>query len=170
MTSSDLPVSSLVIDGVPTNIRLPEGSRATHVDSDLYGIAERIRELDPRYTLSLIEHVDGSAIWAVCEPDLSGVEHLIFRVGPGCEIDALDDRVIKRLEFLRFVPLERRYEEAAREAARQVKVRRAEQSERMYAALGAPMYSQLARLGFVDTPRSESMRPTNATARRAGRR
>lgn len=165
------PVSPIAIAGVPTNIRLPDGSRATHVESDLYNIAERLLELGaPRLSLALLEHVDGGAVWAVMETDESGVERLVFRVGKGCEITELDGRVVERVQFLRAVPVSTRLRILEAEIDAERKGREADKAEDMYERLGGPMYSQLARLGFIDTPRTESMRPQNATARRAGRR
>lgn len=166
MTSTN-PTPAIVLDGVPTNIRLPEGSRATHVESDLYNIAERLREIDPNYRLTLLEHADGRAVWSVNELTRDGKEALIFRVGPGCEIDELDARVISKVQYLRAVPVHERLAKIEREVAQEKAKRAEEQAEAMYARLGEKMYSQLSRLGFIDTPRAESLPNRNATARRA---
>lgn len=164
------PVSPLIINGCPSNIRLPEGSRATHVESDLHDIAGRLLELGPpRLHLELLEHADGRAVWAVCETDESGVEYLVFRVGKDCEIDALDGRVIERVQYLRHVPLNERLAHCERQIENERKAREAAKAEQMYDNLGSTLYSNLARLGFIDT-RVESLRPQNATARRAGRK
>lgn len=165
------PITNLIINGVPSNIRLPQGSRATHVESDLHDIAARLLDLGPpRLSLELLEHVDGAAVWAVCETSLDNIESLVFRVGPGCHIDALDGRVIERVQFLRAVPVSERLKIIEADIDRERERRHQDASEALYEKLGAPMYANLARLGFTGAPRVENIRPQNKTARRAGRR
>ncbi len=164
------PVTPLVIAGVPSNIRLPKGSRGTHIDSDMYDISSRLRELDGSLFVSLIEHADGRAMWAVCETDRAGVESLIFRVGPGCEIDELDGRVIAKLNYIRSVPAGERARKLQAELDREAESKREHEREQMYDQMGSSFYNNLIKCGFVHTPKAESIRPLNSTARRAGRR
>ncbi len=160
----------LVINGVPSNIRLPEGSRATHVDSDLYAISDRLRELDPSLFINLLEHTDGRAVWAVCETDRAGRASLIFRVGAGCEVEVLDGRVIEKINYIRRVPAAERMARLERELAREREAREADELDKLYESFGGTLYDNLFRCGFVMTPKSESRTPQNKTARRAGRR
>ncbi len=165
-----LAPTPLVISGVPSNIRLPPGSRGTHVDSDMYDISSRLRELDPNLFIALLEHVDGGAVWAVCETDRAGVESLCFRVGPGCAIDALDLRVINHVEWLMRVSPADRMAAIQHELDREAKHRADDEREEMYEKMGGSLYDNLFKCGFVMTPKPESYRPLNATAKRAGRR
>lgn len=164
------PIAPLVIAGVPSNIRLPLGSRATHVDSDMHNISARLREYDPNVCAVFVEHVDGRAIWSICETDRTGRMTLVFRVGPGCAIDALDGRVIQRLQYLQSVPLAERARQLEAECLRDAEARREHEREKLYEDIGGSFYSNLHKCGFISSPRSESMVPTNKTARRAGRK
>lgn len=164
------PIALIAIAGVPSNIRMPEGSRATHVSSDLYGISNRLRELDGDLFIAALEAPDGSFGWAVCETDRKGVESLIFRVGPGCEIDELDGRIIDKLNYLRSVPLHERIAKLEAEIDRERAAMHADKLEGMYESFGGSLYDALFRCGFVHEQRPESVRKLNKTARRAGRR
>lgn len=163
------PVSSLIVAGVPTNLRLPEGSRLTYVDGDMHDICARIRELDDTLSIVLMEHVNGGAAFAITERDRSGREALIFRVGEGCEIDALDQRVIDKLNYIRSVPAGERARQLDAELQREAEARRVEESETLYEKIGSSFYDNLFACGFVHTPKAMSVRPLNATAKRAGR-
>lgn len=157
--------SPLVIDSRPTNLRLPPELGSAFVDSDMFGICDRLREYDPDLSVVLLD----GANFAIVETDRNGVERLVFRVGPGCEIDALDGRVLAKLNYIRSVPADVRLREMEAEIAREREAMIETQKEKMWEGMGAPLYANLARLGFIDTPRTESMRPQNRAARRAGR-
>lgn len=165
-----MPPSALILDGIPSNLLLPEGSRATHVENDLHEICARLRELDPNLRLALIEHVNGNAIWAVMEIGRDGQEHLVVRVGPGCALDALDARVITHIEWIRRIPAAERLATIERELARERESAAADRSEKLYEDMGSEFLSNLYKCGFVHGPNPRSMVPSNKTARRAGRR
>lgn len=167
MTSSR--VSALVLDGLPTNLMLPEGSRATHVENDLHQICDRLKELDGSLRLALIEHVNGSAVWAVMEIGRDGVEHLVVRVGPGCQLDALDGRVIEHIEWIRRIPAAERLATIEKNIAREQEYARKQASEKLYEDMGASFYKSLHDCGFIDT-RRESYNKRSRAAQRAGRR
>ena len=166
MTQLSTPHSGLVIDSKPTNLRLPPELGSAFVDSDMFGICERLKAYDPNLSVILLD----GANFAIVETDSNGVENLVFRVGPGCEIDALDGRVFAKLNYIRSVPADVRLREMEAEIAREREAMIEERKEKMWENMGAPLYSNLARLGFIDTPRTESLRPQNRAARRAGRR
>lgn len=158
----------LIMSGKRSNVFLPDGSRATHITSDLYGIAERLKQLDPELRVDLIEHVNGEAVWAINHDDGNVIEHF-FNVGPGNQIDALDARVIEHVQWcMRYTPAERvkmlcaeidRNNVAAVEASR----------EKLYEKMAPAIYRGLHEGAFLDTPRSESFNKRNKTAIRAGR-
>lgn len=167
-----MPISpnGLIVGGLPTNLVLPEGSRATHVESDLHDICARLRELDGNLRLCLIEHVDGRAIWSVNEITREGAEELIFRIGPGCELEELDARVITKVEWIRRIPAAERLAQIEKDIAIERESAAAEASERLYENMGSKFYSDLHRLGFVQGARTESLNKRNRAAQRAGRR
>lgn len=161
---------SLIIDGLPSNLSLPEGSRATHVEHDLHDICARLRELDPSLRLCLLEHVNGQAVWAVTEIDRTGTESLIVRVGPGCQLDALDARVITHIEWIRRIPAEERLAQIERDIERDRAAAAAEASEKLYENMGSKFYRDLHELGFIQGARTESYNRRTKGAQRAGRR
>lgn len=160
----------VIIDGRPTNLRLlPEYAHA-FIDGDLYDICGRLRAYSVSYGVSMsVVQIDPTH-FAICETDARGVENLVFRVGPGCEIDALDGRVIDKLNYIRSVPAGERLRQMEAEFGREKAHREEQNREKMWDRLGAPLYANLAKCGFISTPRAESLRPLNKTARRAGRR
>lgn len=165
-----MDIAPLVIAGVPTNIRLPAGSRGTHVDSDMFDISQRLAAIDPALRIDLLEHVDGRAVWAVNEEALDGSIQLIMRVGPGCAIDELDGRVVARINWIRRIPAGERARVLERELQAEAAYRAVQERERLYDSIGGTFYDGLHRFGFIQTPKPESVRPLNKTARRAGRR
>lgn len=164
-----MPPSALILDGIPSNLLLPEGSRATHVENDLHEICARLRELDPNLRLALIEHVNGNAIWAVMEIGRDGQEHLVVRVGPGCALDALDARVITHIEWIRRIPAADRLATIERDIARERESAAADRSEKLYEDMGGQFYRNLHELGFIQGARTESYNRLTKGARRAGR-
>lgn len=162
--------SGLIVDSRPTNLRLLNEFQHAFIDGDVLDICGRLREYSAGHgqRISVVQ-IDPTH-FAICETDARGVDNLVFRVGPGCDIDALDGRVIDKLNFIRTVPVGERLRRMEAEFDREKIAREAEQSEKLWDNLGAPLYANLARCGFIDTPRRESLRPLNNTARRAGRK
>lgn len=160
---------SLTVAGIPSNIILPEGSKAQFVESDLYDICERIRELDENLRVVVLEHVDGRAVFAITEIDRQGNVNLVMRIGPGCKIDALDGRVIDHLNWIRAIPADVRAAQIEKEIAAERAYADEQKAEKLYEDMGQTLYDNLFKCGFVMTPRPESRTPTNATARRHGR-
>lgn len=165
MTSSLLSVA-----GVPTNLRLPEGSTLAYCEPDLYNICERLRELDEALSVIVMKDDAGGAAFAITERTRQGVEELVMRVGPGCKIDALDARVIEHIEWIRRIPAAERAAQIEREIAAEARSREEQKSEKLYEDIGGSFYDNLFKCGFVTTPKPESRKPMNATAIRAGRR
>lgn len=165
----------LLVAGLPTNLRLPEGSCLAYVDSDLHDICGRIAEITPQLRVVVAQDPEGVTAFVITElvtRATGPAEELVLRVGPGCEIDALDGRVIDRINFIRhFTPAERAAE-IDKQIARDEVAREAAQAELLWEKLGAPMYRQMSPLGFTHDTRVEQI-PTLTKARqraRSGRR
>lgn len=163
------PMPALIASGIPTNIRLPEGSKVTFVEADLHDICARIAHLDENLHVVVLEHTDGRAAFAITETDRQGVESLVMRIGPGCKIDALDGRVIQHIEWIRRIPVAERMAQIEKELEQERTAAEEQAFEKLYDSIGGSLYNNLHRLGFTDTPKPESRVPVNATARRAGR-
>lgn len=149
-------MSNLQIPGsaAPNNLHFAADARAALVEKDLYDICERIKEIDPRlFIVVLDKQADPEYSFAIMEHCDDGWDRLVWRV------KELDQRVLKKAEYLRKVPFERRLEEAEAMEARM----KAEEDEasfnELYERLGGPMRRQLIHDGFVD-PKTYSSLPS----------
>lgn len=127
----------------PSNLQLPDTVRAMPIDSDLYDICSRLKELSDRLHVVLLEN-GGDSSWAIMESCLDGVERLIFKC------DRLDGTVIKRLQKIMSVPLDARYEQLEKENYRFQQQHEADELDRLYESMGRPMWTELDRCGFID--------------------
>lgn len=166
-----MSLSSLVIAGsTPTNFRLPRGSRADYVTSDVYDICNRLKAIDPRLSVIQLSHVDGRKAYAISDQGPDGVERLVFRVGPGCEIDELDARVITKIEWIRRIDVKDRQAQLEKELAKEKADREEDGREGLYDKIGGKWYDALYAGGFTGSAKPMSVRPLGPTARRAGRK
>ena len=140
----------------PSNLHLREGVRARFVESDLFDIADRLRELSDRlFLVELTEQDDCSfVVMEMCE---DGTERVVFRV------KELDARVIARVREIMFVPFEHRF--AAAEAAEEKhNAERADlELEQLYETVGRPMLTQLEHDGFIQRTTSYGKRGLGRT-------
>ena len=100
----------MLVTPIPTNLRLDmSGDRHTSavVGSDLYGIAERVRELDPN--LMIVFHEDREEPFTVMENCKDGVVRFVARY------KELDSRIIDDLRYMLNVPFEERLKKVERE-------------------------------------------------------
>ncbi len=100
-------MSELILNK-PTNVRLRDGDRLSVVSSDVYKIAERVKEIDPN--LRIILHEGHEKPWVVTEIGRDGVEYFVSRY------EELGAHILEHLQYMRAVPLEKRVERLAREA------------------------------------------------------
>jgi len=77
------------------------------VESDIYNIAERVRQLDPR--LVIVVHEDAEFPFVVMEEGPDGVSRFVKRY------KELDQRVIDDLRYMQSVPFDERLKMADRE-------------------------------------------------------
>lgn len=95
----------------PENLFTANGVSMTHVSSDVYGIAQRVKELDSN--LRIVLHEDHPKPWVVVERGPDGEERFVKRFAE------LDARIIEELQYMRAVPLHRRVAEAEKIEARE---------------------------------------------------
>lgn len=135
----------------PSNLRLKPGLQQRFVDSDLYDICTRIQEVHP--SLYIVELSDGDrATWAVMENCEDGVQRLVFKT------DALDARILDRVQRMLKVPFEQRFAEAEKEEARLKAEAHDLELETLYEKVGRPMWTDLERCGFIDRKMSYGKR------------
>lgn len=130
---------------VPTNLRIPPGSRAIHLESDVYGVCEQLREIDPSLYVVVRVTERNEAEFIVMEDCRDGVHRLVFKT------DALDGRVLTKLRRLMAKPLDERLRELEAMEHKYEADRYEEELDRLYEDLGRPMWTQLEHDGFIET-------------------
>lgn len=133
-------MNNLLSAGKPINMRV-DHSGATLVESDVYNICERLREIDPALTVHV--NPDGHHFpFSIQHKDKAGNEYLV------CGVEALDARVIDKVNHMLRVPFEKRYAEAVRLEDKAREDADKEQWAKFYENMGKRMYWQLANDGF----------------------
>lgn len=135
----------------PSNLVLPNDTRTRMVDSDLHGICDRIREVSNNLYVVVHENPDGTLMhFSIMEHCADGVQRLALNVGPGRPIDALDGRVIDKLEWMRRIPIDKRVSEMEKQEAAEKAAADEHSLEELYEKMGRRMHYQLERDGFID--------------------
>jgi hypothetical protein len=129
----------------PTNLRLPPGSQSYRVESDLYDICDRIRELHPALFIVLHQVPDREPYFTVMEACSDGVDRVTIP-----RVDELDGRVLERIRYFLNVPIERRIAEFDREEAAAKASEKERELDELHENLGLPMQHQMKRDGFSD--------------------
>lgn len=137
-------MSLLIPDSAaPSNLHVPKGTKVKVIDSDLYGICERVKEIDPNLFIILLEG-DSGANFSIIEKCKDGVDRLVFRV------KELDGRVIKKLQRLMGMDLMERLAELEKMEYEAEAKQKEEEFEDLYQKVGEPMRRQLWHDGFID--------------------
>lgn len=127
----------------PTNLRLREDVRVRMVDSDMYDICSRIKEIDSNLFIIDLEDDDEKHCYAIMETAIDGTEMLVMRV------HALDERVLTRLRQLASVSLQERVQQAERDHFRFEQAEKEREFNELYERVGRPMWTQLEHDGFI---------------------
>lgn len=137
----------------PDNLR---GRYGALVESDVYDICSRIKEVDPNLYIQLLDppvQFAGKVYhYAIVEVCRDGVERLV------CRVEELDARVIEHMQYLLHVPFEKRFAEAERLEAKAEAERREKEHAELYERIGRPMWTDLERCGFIQRPASYAKR------------
>lgn len=128
----------------PSNLNLPDSMDAVPIESDLYNICERLKELSPRLHVVYIEG-DLERPWTIMEECIDGVSRTVF-----C-CSTLNAEVITRVERIMRIPLETRYAQAEKENELYEKAAAEEEFERLYENMGRPLWTELDKCGFIDS-------------------
>lgn len=163
---SDLLLPTL---SAPSNLSIPEEVHAEVIDSDVYNICNRIKEEvegGERLKIILMVHGDKHS-WTIMETGDDGVEYIVFKVGPGYAIDALDDRVIKRLRYILHKPLPQRVRELELEEEAYKAEHMEQELEELYDKMGGEFWRDLEKCGFIQRGVSYPILPKNRAQRRA---
>jgi len=128
----------------PNNLRFQGVAHV--VESDVYNICERIREVDPDLFIVVADppRPDGKN-FIVMEIDQSGAESLVSRY------EELDARIIEDVERMRKIPLPQRLEQLEKDNKKFERAEQERMEEELYERLGGPMWHQLEHDGFIDS-------------------
>jgi len=137
--------SDLVIPGnaAPNNLRLPDGTKAVMVESDMYDICNRVKDISPNLFIVFLQNGDDYQ-YAIMEDCKDGMERLVYKVRE------LDGRVIEKLQYLMKVPLNDRLEQLEKEEHKLKHDAKEDELNELYERMGAPMQHQLIKDGFAD--------------------
>jgi len=100
----------MLVSSIPSNLKLDVSGDQTAmmmVDSDLYNIAERIKEIDPN--LYIVYHEKHEKPFTVMENCTDGVTRFVARY------EELDSRVLDHLRYIASVPFDERLKKAEAE-------------------------------------------------------
>jgi hypothetical protein len=152
----------------PSNLVLPNDTRTRMVGSDMFDICSRIAEVSPNLYVVVHEKPSGELMhYSVMEKCADGVQRLALNVGPGKSIDALDQRVVDRLQYLLRVPLNQRLAEHEKLEEKHKAEQKQTELDTLYEKMGRRMHWQLERDGFIggrgiSTPK-KGVKPTRGT-------
>lgn len=138
-----MPALEIPGRAAPSNLRLPEGAKGQLIDSDLYNICDRVKEIDPNLFIVVLSD-DKTHSFAIMEACKDGVDRLVYKVRE------LDGRVLDKLRYLAAKPLNERLEQLEKEEYRLKEQEHEAEMERLYYELGEPMKHQLVKDGFAD--------------------
>ncbi len=138
---------TLLVPGTsrPTNLHYGEGVQATIVDSDLYGMCDRIREISPDLFIIALSQDDEYA-FVIMERCADGVDRLVIKV------KELDGRVEHKLRQLLAQPLDSRMDQLEREEYELNEKVHDDEMDELYERMGRPMWAQLEHDGFIQRP------------------
>lgn len=135
--------SNLVAVGRPSNLQAP--TLNTIVESDVFDICNRIKEIDP--DLVIVANDEGHAHpFSIQHVDKRGQAYLVMNA------EVLDARILTELQYLLSVPFEKRYAEAERRERESEVAAIEQQREALYEKIGHQFYAQLDRCGFIQRP------------------
>jgi hypothetical protein len=140
-TSLDIPGSA-----TPSNLRLPESAQAVIVESDMYNICNRVKDISPSLFIVLLTDNTKYA-YAIMESCKDGVDRLVYKVKD------LDARVLDRLAYMMKFPLNERMKQLEKDEHRMAKSLHEDSMEELYERMGEPMKWQLVKDGFASRSR-----------------
>lgn len=131
----------------PNNIRTGGRFQVEAVSGDMFSISERLRELNPRLYISVIEdRMEGAThpvTYVIMEQTNKGTEEVVFKCF------ALDARVIEHVRYLMKVPFAQRFAEAEKELDKYEADEKVNEMDRLVEDLGLPMLRELKQTGFL---------------------
>ena len=144
----------------PSNLRLAPGVQAELVDSDMYSICDRVREIDPRLYIVALSDEDKHS-YVVMEQTPHG-DMLVTKVRE------LDQRIVDKLGYILSKPMSQRVRELELEEERWAAQEQKREMDEMIENVALPMQRQLWQDGFIDSRHTNMPMVTNRRVRRGG--
>lgn len=128
----------------PSNLHFADTVNVKHLDGDVLGICERVKEISPRLSIVVADRGDDYA-FIVMEHCDDGVERLV------CRAKELDGRLITKLQKMLANPVTaKRILELEEEERRLEKEVQEETLNELYERMGRPMLTELDKCAFID--------------------
>lgn len=128
----------------PANLRSNARLNVQAVDSDVYNVCERLRELNDRlYVNTIDDDHDKSRTFVIMEETPTGSQ-VVFRTRK------LDARVVEHVRYLLHVPFAERFAAAERLMDKWEAEDKENELDKMAEEMGLEMQYDLKRLGFTD--------------------
>lgn len=144
-TPAPAGINELILPGVPANIRPGGQIRVTEVTNDVYHIAERLKELNPRLAVNLTQDSgNGATAFTIVEETPTGTQ-VVFRC------NQLDQRVVEYVAYLLKVPFAQRFAEAEKAQEKFEAEEHESELDSLVERIGLPMVRDLLECGFIDT-------------------
>lgn len=136
---------SEILLGRPSNLHVPMGTRVDYVDSDTFNICNRLREISRDLYLVVLQG-DEQHMFSVVESCPDGWEREVKRY------PQLDARILREMQMFEALPLQSRVDFIDKQHKRLDAERKENELEDLYERVGAPMWGDLERCGFIQRP------------------
>lgn len=138
-------IDELLLPGVPANVRPGGRIKVEAVTNDMFNIAERLAEINPRLAVNITENqVTGEKAYTIVEEVPGYGPQVVFR----CNV--LDARVLEHVRYLLNVPFEKRFAEAEKIADKHEADSHEHELDELTERIGLPMVRDLMECGFID--------------------
>ena len=150
-------------DGMaPSNLHLRSSTKTRYVDSDMFDICHRLAAISPRlYIFELTEKDDSAYVIMESCDDL--VQRTVLKLPKN---QALDARVLERVQYMLNVPFDKRYAAVEKENAKYEADHHDNLMENMVENMAGQFRKQLEHDGFAQRNTSY---PLRGPKQRAGR-
>lgn len=154
-------LDSLLLPNIPANVHTGR-FKTSHVDSDVYHVAEQLKELNESLAIEVTEDTaTGNKAFTITEHTPRGIE-VVFR----CTV--LDARVVEHVRYLLHVPFQKRFAEAEKRSDQIERENEELSMNKLIEELGLPMMRELRDLGFLGEYGHGPGSDANRRRRRAG--
>lgn len=137
-------MDEFIMPMVPANIQSNGRYRVNEVTADVYNIAQRLKDLNPRLRINAITDArNGETAFTIIEDDGDEL-HVVFR----CR--RLDARVVEYVRYLLNVPFAKRFAEAEKLQAKWEEEAHEDELDELTERFGLEMQHDLKKNGFVD--------------------